>query len=78
MYKIDARAYGFWKDILALSAEVIEILVFQILVGNGEDLLLVQRRQLYFCRFAYTGSIPDLTAYKASQTIVCFPLVSMV
>lgn len=29
------------EDILALFAEVIEILVFQILVENGEDLLFL-------------------------------------
>lgn len=78
MCKIDSRAYGFGEDILALFEEVTEILVFQILVGIGENLLLVQRGQLYFCRFAHTGNIPDFTAYKASQTILWFPLVSMV
>lgn len=39
--------------------------------------LLVHRAQLYFCRFARIGSIPDFTAYKVCQTIIWLPLVSM-
>lgn len=37
--------------------------------------LLVHRRQLYFCRFAHIGSIPDFTADIACQTIIWFPLL---